>query len=44
MNTTRKHYAAMSDMRKREAAKRVFLPKATQETTEDKKENGENDE
>lgn len=44
VNTTRKHYAAMSDMRKREAAKRVFLPKATQETTEDKKENGENDE
>ena len=44
VNTTRKHYAAMSDMRKREAAKRVFLPKTNQESAEDIKENGDNDE
>ena len=44
VNTTRKHYAAMSDMRKREAAKSVFLPKTNQESAEDIKENGDNDE
>ena len=33
VNTTRKHYAAMSDQRKREAAKRVSLPLA--HTTEE---------
>ena len=32
VNTTRKHYAAMTDMRKREAAKRVVLPAAAPET------------
>ena len=44
VNTTRKHYAAMTDMRKREAAKRVFLPKATPDNSEDQDENGETNE
>ncbi|MDD2429710.1 MAG: tyrosine-type recombinase/integrase [Eubacteriales bacterium] len=30
VNTTRRHYAAMTDSRKREAAKRIILPDATQ--------------
>lgn len=34
VNTTRKHYAAMSDQRKREAAKRVTLPVASAEENE----------
>ena len=34
VNTTRKHYAAMSDQRKREAAKRVVLPEARPESNE----------
>ena len=29
VNTTRKHYAAMSDKRRREAAKNVYLPTVT---------------
>ncbi len=29
VNTTRKHYAAMTDLRKREASKRIVLPDAT---------------
>lgn len=38
VNTTRKHYAAMSDQRKREAAKRVILPaaQANEKNEEDK--------
>ena len=36
VNTTRKHYAAMSDQRKREAAKRITLP--TIETTQNQEE------
>ena len=40
VNTTRKHYAAMSDLRKREAAKRVILPgtetsRETEKTTQE---------
>ena len=43
VNTTRKHYAAMTDSRKREAAKRVVLPEVqpAAEQQEDKKENEE---
>ena len=33
VNTTRKHYAAMSDERRREAAKNVHLPKTPEELT-----------
>ncbi len=39
VNTTRKHYAAMSDQRKREAAKRITLP--TVETAPDQEEKTE---
>ena len=38
VNTTRKHYAAMSDMRKREAAKRVVLPTSNHEESQEEKE------
>ena len=33
VNTTRKHYAAMSDQRRRQAAQNVHLPKPTVEET-----------
>ncbi len=35
VNTTRKHYAAMSDQRRREAARNVFLPRMTDEDSPD---------
>lgn len=38
VNTTRKHYAAMSDQRKREAAKRVVLPTTPAPNQEDDQE------
>ena len=44
VNTTRKHYAAMSDQRKREAAKRIDLPVAPQPVeTKEPEEKAENE-
>ncbi len=40
VNTTRKHYAAMTDQHKREAAKRIQLPVTEEKTDLEEQENG----